>query len=206
MMIPSKRFTAAHKHLLAMKMCSEETAHTFSPSMSSEWRSKYLRKLHISKQGESPPPPQQPTTPAPSTSFSAPIMIPSTSDRNSWGRDERTSPVLSWERRSSFSMSTPSPPPPMDELDLDEVSMFPMGSPDEHDESASEQDEDEKQEDCVAFYDRHPADLTRTSDPMPIAGSRVRRRGFIPPHQLVQRDCFSLGVQHQFRKRPTAAI
>jgi hypothetical protein len=29
----------------------------------------------------------------------------------------------------------------------------------------------------------------------------MRLDGFIPPHQLVQRDCFSLGMQHQIRKR-----
>ncbi|KAF0719521.1 Aste57867_965 [Aphanomyces stellatus] len=208
-MVPSKRLTAAHKQLLAMKMCSDDaSAHVLSPSVSSEWRSKYLGKLRINNNMSSmvgvPRDGRADTDPSSLRScMSAPIMIPSKTRSSSL--EDPT--LLSWEQPHVMNMTSPPPTTEsrqrsrstmvkadIQDIDLD-VGLFPMGSPEDdplfthvdHDDLDDSDDDDEDDDDAFVM------DTSR------------RRRGFIPPHQLVQRDCFSLGIQHQFRKRPTGA-
>ncbi|RHZ23301.1 hypothetical protein DYB37_004319 [Aphanomyces astaci] len=184
--------SAAHKHLLAMKMEGETV---LSPSMSSEWRSKYLEKLRINPHVTNAVPRDGRADTDPSNRLSAPIMIPTKSRSTSLEDLTYSSPRrhTSWECAYSPLSERPSTIARSPESDIDlDIGLFPMGSPDSTSNNNNDNDENIDEDD----RDVHPHH----------SGTSGRRwRGFIPPHQLIQRDCFSLGVQHHFRKRPTGA-
>ncbi|ETV99648.1 hypothetical protein H310_07717 [Aphanomyces invadans] len=193
----SKRMSAAHKHLLAMKVEGESS---LSPSMSSEWRSKYLEKLRINPHLATGVSRDGRAETDPSSRLSAPIMIPNKTRSTSLEDPTYYSPHhrLSWERslsplppkRTSYRTASPE-----SDIDLD-IGLFPMGSPElTHTDCNEDVDRGMELDDD---RDMHPHNA-------PTGTNGRWRRGFIPPHQMIQRDCFSLGVQHQFRKRPTGA-
>jgi hypothetical protein len=33
-------------------------------------------------------------------------------------------------------------------------------------------------------------------------GMKDLPKSFVPPHQMIERDCFSLGLQNEFKRRP----
>ncbi|TMW61284.1 hypothetical protein Poli38472_013747 [Pythium oligandrum] len=46
----------------------------------------------------------------------------------------------------------------------------------------------------------------RTMALQPPDGYHEMPASFVPPHQLVQRDCFSIGLRDEFKRRPTNNI
>ena len=46
------------------------------------------------------------------------------------------------------------------------------------------------------------ADVYEENDSFGDVGLRFEELSFVPPHELIERGCFSLGVQHHFRRKP----
>ncbi|OQR87437.1 hypothetical protein ACHHYP_08844 [Achlya hypogyna] len=74
------------------------------------------------------------------------------------------------------------------------------------DDTDDDCDDDDYLFDDVDVFGLELPPVTVRHDEVPAPAPR-RTEAFIPPHQLVAaRDCFSLGVHRQFRKKPTAGI
>ncbi|KDO23903.1 hypothetical protein SPRG_10048 [Saprolegnia parasitica CBS 223.65] len=148
----------------------------FTLSGSAEWRTKYLGKLHVGRNSSTSS--RAPDASALERKKSAPIMIPTST--NSKSRSGSCDSGFSWEHPSHFAASSPS---------------WTTDDDDDDDFLFDAADDD------VFGLELAPTESDAGARPAPR-----RTEAFIPPHQLVQRDCFSLGITREFRKKPTSAI
>ncbi|OQR99778.1 hypothetical protein THRCLA_06391 [Thraustotheca clavata] len=111
-------------------------------------------------------------------------------------------PPEALERKKSAPIMIPSKhQSPAIEYDTD--SLLSWENPSFMNSMPSSSDEDGWEDDILFDDDVFGFDTQPVEQPPP---ARRRSEAFIPPHQLVERDCFSLGVQRHFRKKITPAI